>query len=77
MSGAFIAATVVALAQYVRSPDRRLVPLMAALLLVAFLLEQGAWTPGSQILPTLLCLAGLTLALRPSLLPSMGRGAQR
>lgn len=70
MTGAFIAATVVALAQYVATGDRRLVPTMAALLLVAALVSEGVWAPGSSFLPGLLCAVGLALALRPSLLPS-------
>ena len=63
MIGAFIAATVVTLSEFVRVGDRRLVPLMAAQLLAAFLLDQGLWG-GSPLVPAALCFASLGFALR-------------
>ena len=70
MIGAFIAATVVALVQYVRSRDRRLLPLMAMLAFQASALFDGwndAWRDVSQLA---VCLAGLVLVLMLSRSPA-------
>jgi hypothetical protein len=68
--GAFVASTVVALVQYVRSRDRRLLPLTAVFLVPAFALSRGWWQGWSDVLLGAVCLAGLVLVLvlptRPS-----------
>jgi hypothetical protein len=61
--GGFIAATVVALAQYVRSRDRRLLPLVAMLLLQAFSLSRESWDWWGDVAQAAVILAGLVLAL--------------
>jgi hypothetical protein len=63
MTGAFIAATVVALVQYVRTGDWRLVLLMAMLLLQAVSLTLEWWDAWKTITQGAVCLAGLALAL--------------
>jgi hypothetical protein len=61
--GGLIAATVVALVQFVRSRDRRLLPLMAMLLLQAFSLSRESWDWWGDISQAGVILAGLVLAL--------------
>jgi hypothetical protein len=61
--GGFVAATVVALVQYVRTRDRRLLPLMAMFLLQALSLGSepgGLWKDLSQ---AAVILVGLVLVL--------------
>jgi predicted acyltransferase len=71
--GAFIAATVVALAQYVRTRDRRLLPLMAMFLLQASSLSLESWDRWRDLFQAAVCLAGVVLVLmlpgRPSGVP--------
>jgi len=59
--GAFIAATVVALVQYVRSRERMLLPLMAMLALQAFALSRESGDVWKDISQGAVCLAGLVL----------------
>jgi hypothetical protein len=61
--GAFVAATVVGLVQYVRLRDRRLIPVMATLLFMAFTLSQGWWQGASDLVLGTVCLVGLLLLL--------------
>jgi hypothetical protein len=61
--GAFVAATVVGLVQYVRVPDRRLVPVMVMLLAPAFALSRGWWADTSTLVLGTVCLVGLLLVL--------------
>jgi hypothetical protein len=63
MTGAFVAATVVALVQFVRTRDWRLVLLMAMLLLEAISLTLEWWNAWKTITQGAVCLAGLVLAL--------------
>ncbi len=74
MIGGFIAATVVALAQYVRTRDRRLLPLMAMFLLQAFSLSCEPWDRGKDLSQAAVILAGLVLVLMP---PGRPSGAPR
>lgn len=64
MTGAFVAATVVALLQYLRSRDRRLFLLMAMFLLQAFSMTREWWDAWKDISQGAVCLAGLALVLR-------------
>jgi hypothetical protein len=61
--GAFVASTVVALVQYVRSRDRRLLALAGGFLLPAFALSRGWWQGWSDLLLGAVCLAGLVAVL--------------
>jgi hypothetical protein len=61
--GAFVAATVVALAQYARVRDRRLLLLASMLALQAGALYDGWGAPWPKLLQLAVCLAGLALAL--------------
>jgi hypothetical protein len=61
--GAFVASTVVALVQYARSRDRRLLPLTAVFLVPAFALSRGWWEGWSSALLGTVCLIGLVLAV--------------
>jgi hypothetical protein len=61
--GAFVAATVVGLVQFVRAPDRRLVPVMVMLLVSAFALSRGRWVGTSSLVLGAVCLVGLVLIL--------------
>ena len=70
MIGGFIAATVVAVAQYVRTRDRRLLPLMAMFLLQAFSLSRESWDRGKDLSQAAVILAGLVLVLMLSGRPS-------
>jgi hypothetical protein len=63
MTGAFVGATVVALLQYVRSRDRRLILLMAMFLLQAFSMTREWFDAWKDISLGLMCLAGLALVL--------------
>jgi hypothetical protein len=61
--GAFVASTVVALVQFVRFRDRRLLALAGVLLLPAFALSRGWWQGWSDVFLGTVCLAGLVLVL--------------
>ncbi len=61
MIGAFVAATVVALVQYVRSRDPRLLPLMALLALQASALSRDPGDFWRTVSLAGVCLAGLVL----------------
>jgi hypothetical protein len=63
VTGAFVGATAVALVQFVRTGDRRLVLLMAMLLLQAVSLNLEWWDAWKTITQGAVCLAGLALAL--------------
>jgi hypothetical protein len=63
MTGAFVGATVVALVQYVRLRDRRLLLLMAMLLLEGFSLTREWWDAWKDVSQGAVCLLGLALAL--------------
>jgi hypothetical protein len=61
--GAFVASTVVALVQYARSRNRRLLPLTAVFLVPAFALSRGWWEGWSDVLLGTICLVGLALVI--------------
>jgi hypothetical protein len=61
--GAFVTATVVALLQYARTRDRRLLPLAAMLLLQAFSLSRDPGDRVGDLSQLGVCLAGLALVL--------------
>ena len=63
MIGAFVAAAVVGLVQFVRVPDRRLVPVMVMLLVPPFALSRGWWADTSTLVLGTVCLVGLLLVL--------------
>lgn len=63
MTGAFVGATVVALVQYVRYRDRRLLLLVAMFLLQAFSLTREWWDAWKDVSQGAVCLLGLALAL--------------
>ena len=63
MTGAFVGATVVALVQYVRFRDRRLLLLIAMFLLQAFSLTREWWDAWKDVSQGAVCLLGLALAL--------------
>ena len=74
MIGAFVAAAVVGLVQFVRCRDRRLLPLTAMLVFQAVALFDGwgeAWRDAFQLA---VCLAGLVLVFMLSTSPAAGRG---
>jgi hypothetical protein len=61
--GAYVASTVVTLAQYARARDRRLLPLTALFLVPAFALSRG-WGEGwSDVFLGAVCLVGLVLVV--------------
>jgi len=69
LTGAFVALTVVALVQFVRSQDRRLLPVMAMAALQAFALSLESWHTLKDISQGAVCIAGLVLIFmlnRPS-----------
>ena len=61
MIGAFVALTAVALVQYVRVRDRRLLALMAMAALQAFALSREWWDTWKDISQGAVCVAGLVL----------------
>lgn len=63
MIGAFVAATVLGLVQYVRSRDRRLFLVMAMFLLQAFSLTREWWDAWGDIAQGAVCLVGVALVL--------------
>ena len=63
MIGGFVAATVVALLQYLRSRDRRLLLLTAMFLLQAFSLTREWWDAWKDISQGAVCLVGVALVL--------------
>jgi hypothetical protein len=63
MTGPFVGATVVALLQYFRSRDRRLLLLAAMLLLQAFSLTREWWDVWKDVAQGAVCVLGLVLAL--------------
>ncbi len=73
MIGAFVASTVVALVQYARSRDRRLLPLTALFLVPAFAQSRGWWQGWSEVFLGTVCLIGLTLVVVLPKLPPTGR----
>ena len=75
MTGAFVALTVVALFQYVRVRDRRLLPVLAMAALQAFALSRESWDPWKDISQGAVCVAGLVLIFMfstPSAPPAKG-----
>jgi len=63
MTGAFVAASVVALVQYFRSRDPRLFLVIAMLLLQAISLNLEWWDAWKTISQGAVCVAGLVLVL--------------
>lgn len=63
MIGAFVASTAVALVQYARTRDRRLLPLTAVFLVPAFVLSRGWWEGWSDVLLGAVCLVGLVFVV--------------
>ena len=63
MTGGFVAAAVVALLQYLRSRDRRLLLLVAMFLLQAFSLTREWWDAWKDISQGAACLLGVALVL--------------
>jgi len=61
--GALVAATVVGLVQFLRVPDRRLVPVMAMLLVPAFALSRERGVGTSSLVLGAACVVGLVLIL--------------
>ncbi len=61
MVGAFVALTVVAVVQYVRVPDRRLLPVMAMAAFQAFALSRYSWDIWKELSQGAACVAGLVL----------------
>ena len=75
MIGAFVAATVVALVQYVRSRDPRVLPLVVLLALQAFALSREPGDLWRTVSLAGACLAGLVLVLVvPTRRPPTPRG---
>ena len=70
MIGAFVAAALVALGQYVRSRDRRLLPLTAMLTFQAFALSRPPDDVWGEVSQLAVCLAGLLLILVLSTSPA-------
>jgi len=68
--GAFVAAALVALGQYVRSRDRRLLPLTAMLAFQAFALSRPGDDVWGDVFQLAVCLAGLLLVLVLSMSPA-------
>jgi hypothetical protein len=63
MTGAFVGAMAVALVQYFRFRDRRLLLLVAMFLLQAFSLTRQWWDAWKDVSQGAVCLLGLALAL--------------
>jgi len=63
VTGAFVGAAVVALLQYLRSRERRLILLMAMLLLQAFSMTREWWDIWKDVSQGAVCLVALVLAL--------------
>ncbi len=61
MIGAFVALTVVAVVQFVRVRDRRLLPVMAMAAFQAFALSRESWDTWKDISQGAVCVAGLVL----------------
>jgi hypothetical protein len=63
MTGVFVAATMVALLQYFRVRDRRILLLVAMFLLQAVTLSLDWWSVWKTVSQGAVCLAGLALVL--------------
>ena len=75
MIGAFVALTVVAVVQFVRVRDRRLLPVMAMAAFQALALSRESWDTWKDISQGAVCVAGLVLVFMlstPSAPPAKG-----